>query len=413
MKNSNKTLSFSEQFFAFRIFRGTEIYVECKVATKSNQSICDLCYNLKSLSTDEISNHVKSVHIGKDLKCIHCKLVIKVEFLERHAKSCINLYSYKLTLSEKKYILEVVRLGPKLVIQCTICDKFFSTTKEFVSHLKSIHPIVVWFCCSICDSEVPFDGVVEHTSTHTLIDNYAKWLSYYCLSMPRKAIFINDLKFAYSLVRTTEGFLFIVDEVKTIETAKCNICTTSFENLHKFENHIKMKHNLGYKCILCNKVIGYTHIMRHIHFDNSGSTIDCIKCISMKILERTQKSTGFSINCERELIQEKENSNKTDLIQVKQHSNERELIENNIVRTDKVVDEEQLKGEEIVENDIIKAKDEDNVYVKNELPLELIDDIIFCDGVEVQNELLEDDSRPCSAISSRNIEEAGKKFIVH
>lgn len=257
--------------------------MECKFVSKPNQSTCDICNDNKYLSTDEISNHVRSFHIGKDLKCIICKLVIKVEFLERHAKTCIA-YSYKLTISEKKYVLSVVRLRTTFVIQCTICDIAFSTTNQLVNHLKSNHKSVIWFCCSICDTEVPFHGVAEHTSIHTLLGNYGKWITYHCLSSRRKVIF-KDWKSSYVLVKTTVGFTLKICEVRECylgETAECKICTMIFDNLEKLEDHIKIIHNLGYKCTLCNKVIGYTHIVLHVHFDVSGSAIDCIECFPIK-----------------------------------------------------------------------------------------------------------------------------------
>lgn len=115
---------------------------------------------------------------------------------------------------------------------------------------------------------------------------------------------------------------------------------------------------------------------------------------------------------ERELIEYKE------LIQAEEHLKEKELVENTVVKTEDDVDEEPPKEEEIFEttigvvNGIIEPQDKDSeVYVKNELPLELMDDKTFGEGVEVQNEPLEDDSRPCSGISFGNIEEPGGKFI--
>lgn len=281
-------------FFAFRIFKDTEISVECRVANKSNQSVCDICCNHKSLSTEDISKHVKLVHFIEDLKCIHCKLNVNVELLTYHAQSCNNslvlqdideeklqkhnLFSYKLILSEKKYILETMRFGTKRVVECTICNITFSSAYTFLRHLKNHHQLIVWFCCSICNSEVTFIGVAEHTSTHNL--SLPKCLTYYCLSVRRKIIF-KDYEYSYSLVKTKFGFSLQIDDVKTFQTAKCKLCTILFESFDKLEDHIKTTHDLGYICTLCNEVIGFTHIVKHIHFDDSGCAID-IQCIPKK-----------------------------------------------------------------------------------------------------------------------------------
>ncbi|XP_022826881.1 zinc finger protein 28 homolog isoform X2 [Spodoptera litura] len=156
------------------------ITIKLSNATKpTTDKLCDLCGNVFK-TNDKLSNHKKTVHFKKPIKCPKCPKICDSDYyLHKHMKrkhetnreficaTCGQGFAFRgdLTSHTRNVHEKIKRMK---VYSCKFCDKTYKCAKSTIIHERSVHTGQRPAECSVCNTSFYHeDYLKEHMRLHT------------------------------------------------------------------------------------------------------------------------------------------------------------------------------------------------------------------------------------------------------